>query len=86
MVQLQYNPNPTAIRGWTGVGHVQAAIEEAGLPPPHTLQNHRAGFLRYTNAHVVINYYETTRTVLVQGKEAGRWDEQIRQAQPSTRR
>ena len=82
----RFNPNPTAIRGWKDETHVENALREAGLPAPHTMYRHQAGFMRYTAKSAIINYYATTRTVLVQGREAGRWDEKLRAVRVQTRR
>jgi len=80
-----HNPNPTAIRGWEDTKHVEDAIREAGLPAPHTMYRHQAGFMRYTTKSAIVNYYMTTRTVLVQGRQAGLWDEKMRAARVQTR-
>ena len=72
--------NPTAIRGWKSINHLTDAMGLAGLPAPHHLEEHAAGFLRYMGPTVIINYYTTTRTALVQGKMAGTWDERLRAA------
>jgi hypothetical protein len=74
------NPNPTAIRGWRSTDHLLEAIKLTGLPAPFVLQEHAAGFLRFSGPTVVVNYYSTTNTALVQGKMAGTWDERLRAA------
>ncbi len=74
------NPNPTAIRGWKSGEHLLAAIRLAGMPPPHELTEHPAGFLRYAAPCVLVNYYTTTRAAIVQGKLAGTYDERLRAA------
>ena len=75
-----HNPNPTAIRGWKSSEHLLAAIQLAGMPPPHELSEHPAGFLRYAAPCVLVNYYTTTRAAIVQGKLAGTYDERLRAA------
>jgi hypothetical protein len=50
------------------------------------MHQHQAGFMRYATKSVIVNYYATTRTVLVQGRQAGQWDEKLRAARVQTRR
>jgi len=77
---------PVANRGWDSERHVLIAIALAGMPPPYTLVDMSQGMRRYRGSSVVVNFWATKMSVLVQGRDAVRWDRQLRAAQEAARR
>ena len=75
---------PKGQRGmWTEVEQVSAALAHVGLPAPHALTPQGSGAgarFVYRGAKCVVNLYSSSRTLLVQGDNAGRWDDRLRAA------